>query len=223
MQIESHSKNIVKKPWGYEYLVYEDKNVALWFLYIAYNEKTSLHSHPNKTTGLIVLDGEAKVEFFSDQKLLSKLDKIMIRKGLFHSTKSISKSGTMLFEIETPNNKLDLVRLEDTYGRKGKPYEDASFEYPKLDDCLWISNTENEKIINFSNCLLIVKKLLNIDDLNEFSNDTKLMFLTGGLNTDYDVSLICPGDIITVEVFNKLSQVFKKVKENTSLIIFKNE
>lgn len=222
MQIESHSKNIVKKPWGYEYLVYEDDNVALWFLFIAYDEKTSLHSHPNKTTGLIVLDGEAEVQFFSDCKALSKLDKIMIRKGLFHSTKSKSKSGTMLFEIETPNNKLDLVRLEDTYGRKGKPYEDASYEYPKLHDCLWIDNTENKKI-SFANCNLIIKKLLDITDLKELCNDTKLMFLTGGLDTDYNVSLICPGDIITVEVFKKLSQVFKKVKENTSLIIFQNE
>ena len=64
----------------------------------------------------------------------------MIRKGLFHSTTSISQNGTKLFEIETPNDKLDLVRLEDSYGREGLPYEDSSYEDPKQDDCLWLEN-----------------------------------------------------------------------------------
>ena len=74
MQIESHSSNIIKKPWGYEYLVYQDANVALWFLYIAPNQKTSFHSHPKKTTGLIVLDGKAQVDFFNNENKLDKLE-----------------------------------------------------------------------------------------------------------------------------------------------------
>ena len=52
----------------------------------------------------------------------------MIRKGLFHSTKAISQKGAMIFEIETPVNKHDIVRLEDKYGRAAKPYEGSSFE-----------------------------------------------------------------------------------------------
>ena len=27
-----YEKTIVKKPWGYEYLVYQNDKVALWFL-----------------------------------------------------------------------------------------------------------------------------------------------------------------------------------------------
>ena len=27
-----YESTIVKKPWGYEYLAYENKDVALWFL-----------------------------------------------------------------------------------------------------------------------------------------------------------------------------------------------
>ena len=38
----SYDLNIVKKPWGYEYLVYENQNVGLWFLYIAPNQSTSI-------------------------------------------------------------------------------------------------------------------------------------------------------------------------------------
>jgi mannose-6-phosphate isomerase-like protein (cupin superfamily) len=220
MQIESHSSNIIKKPWGYEYLVYEDATIAIWFLYIAYGEKTSLHSHPSKTTGLIVLDGKAEINFFTDCKVLSKLDKIMIRKGLFHSTKSISETGTMLFEIETPNNKLDLVRLDDAYGRKGKPYEDSSFEYPKKNDCLWIENQNFNEEFSFANCKITKKHIKSTSELYHLKDNIKLMFLEGGIITEYDVPIICPGDIITIEIYKKLSQVFKKVKDETILLIF---
>ena len=61
--MSNYNTNIVKKPWGYEYLAYENDDVALWFLYIKKDHATSLHCHPNKTTGLILLDGEAKVSF----------------------------------------------------------------------------------------------------------------------------------------------------------------
>ena len=56
-----YEKTVVKKPWGYEYLVYQNEKVALWFLYIGYSQQTSMHCHPNKTTGLILLDGEAEL------------------------------------------------------------------------------------------------------------------------------------------------------------------
>ena len=62
-----YKSNIVKKPWGYEYLAYENNQVALWFLYIRHKEKTSMHCHPNKSTGLTLLDGEAEVSFLSDK------------------------------------------------------------------------------------------------------------------------------------------------------------
>ena len=49
--------------------------------------------------------------------------KIMIRPGLFHSTKCLSKDGCILLEIESPIDKNDLVRFKDQYGREQKPYE----------------------------------------------------------------------------------------------------
>ena len=52
-----YEKTVVKKPWGYEYLVYQNDKVALWFLYIGHGHQTSMHCHPNKTTGLILLNG----------------------------------------------------------------------------------------------------------------------------------------------------------------------
>jgi len=224
MQIESHNNNIVKKPWGYEYLVYQDANVALWFLYIAQNQKTSLHSHPKKTTGLIILDGKAQVDFFNNENVLDKLDKIMIRKGMFHSTTSISEHGTKLFEIETPNDKLDLVRLEDSYGREGLPYEDSTYENPKQDDCLWLENLSiyKNQQISFSDCKLTILNVKNITELTCLDSQKNVMILTGGIVTDYEVLIVCPGDIVKIEILQKIETVFNKVKENTFVILFEN-
>ena len=48
-------RNIVKKPWGYEYVIYRNKNkLALTFLDIKHNKQTSLHCHPKKKTGFIM-------------------------------------------------------------------------------------------------------------------------------------------------------------------------
>jgi len=44
----------IKKPWGHEYLLYQNNEVAIWHLFINPYHQTSLHSHPNKKTGLLV-------------------------------------------------------------------------------------------------------------------------------------------------------------------------
>ena len=83
-----YEKTVVKKPWGYEYLAYENEHVALWFLYIDSGQSTSMHCHPNKTTGLMLVDGNVQVSFISNTNDLKPGQKLMIRKGLFHSTDS---------------------------------------------------------------------------------------------------------------------------------------
>ena len=99
----SYDKTIVKKPWGYEYLVYQNDKVGLWFLHIAKNQQTSMHCHPNKTTGLILLDGEAELSFLGDSYKLKPVSKTMIRKGLFHSTKALSEKGAFVFFFLSPS------------------------------------------------------------------------------------------------------------------------
>lgn len=117
---------VVKKPWGEEYLLFENANIAIWHLKINPVFETSLHCHPNKKTGLIVLGGEAEVDFLGDKFRKGPADKIMIRQGVFHRTRNVGASVLELLEIETPNNKADIVRLEDRYGRAHTPYENSS-------------------------------------------------------------------------------------------------
>ena len=52
-----YSKVVVKKPWGYEYLIFENESVAVWILYLKEGALTSMHCHPNKKTSLVVLQG----------------------------------------------------------------------------------------------------------------------------------------------------------------------
>ncbi len=209
----SYDKTIVKKPWGYEYLAYENDKVGLWFLYIAEGQQTSMHCHPNKTTGLILLDGEAELSFLSDSCKLKPVSKTMIRKGLFHSTKATSKNGAFVFEIETPVQKHDLVRLEDKYGREGKPYEDSTFETPKQEDCLWIKNEASD--YNFANCNIKVEKVNDIEVLNTKQDDENIMFLDGGIMTKNGDMVAQAGDIVSGKIVKKLIKLFPTIDNNT--------
>ena len=37
-------KVVVKKPWGYEYLIFQSNNSAIWILYIKPKHQTSMQS-----------------------------------------------------------------------------------------------------------------------------------------------------------------------------------
>lgn len=210
--------NVVKKPWGYEYLIYENKEVAIWFLYIKENHSTSLHCHPKKTTGLALLDGEAEVSFVNNINTLKPGSKIMIRKGLFHSTKATSEKGAFIFEIETPVDKQDLVRFKDNYGRENKAYEDETFEIPKAENCLWIEESKDYK---FANCILSVQNINDISFFSNIDNSFNVIFLQGGILSDKDQRVAGPGDIINVENIKHLTEVFKKLDPTTLIMIIK--
>jgi mannose-6-phosphate isomerase-like protein (cupin superfamily) len=114
---------VVNKPWGYEYLLYENDQVAIWVLYLKNGAQTSMHCHPKKKTSLFVLDGAVKTSSLCDSHALGCRDCVMIDKATFHSTASDSDDGAFIMEIETPPEKTDLVRLKDEYGRENKGYE----------------------------------------------------------------------------------------------------
>ena len=58
-----YCNNVVYKPWGYEYVIYNNTNrLAITFLKINSGHKTSLHCHPKKKTGFIILSGKAQVQ-----------------------------------------------------------------------------------------------------------------------------------------------------------------
>lgn len=222
-----YSKVIVPKPWGYEYLVYENEDVALWFLHIDEDQSTSMHCHPKKTTGLVLLNGIAELSFLADKRIIKGLDKVMIRRGLFHQTKALSKGGIDLFEIETPNDKNDLVRLSDNYDRKNKPYETNYQERTKKH--LWIeenpysSRGYNDYILNgydlHTNLIQDIKQLTKIPDENI------VVFLRGGMmrtidNTNHLVTV--PGDVGLGKIIKQVASQLDGVHPNTLILTINN-
>ena len=219
----NYSSTIVKKPWGYEYLAYENEQVALWFLRINKDQSTSMHCHPKKTTGLVLLDGEAEVSFLADKRQLKSLDKVMIRRGLFHSTKALSTNGAFVFEIETPVDKHDLVRLNDKYGREAKPYEDSSFEIHKDDKCLWIDEPSLNQSFDyqFANCTLRVENIDNISAISSKEDTDLIVFLKGGLVRNVDNTSHCvtiPGDVGFVNIIKQVASQLDGVLSNTIIM-----
>ena len=110
----------------------------------------------------------------------------MIRKGLFHSTKAISEEGANIFEIETPKIKHDIVRLEDKYGREGKPYEGKSFEKEKDSECIFFSDPlENQKnTYIFKNSKITLQSIIKRDAFLQIEDDANIIFLNGGIQSN---------------------------------------
>ncbi len=122
---------VVRKPWGCEYLICDTDAVAVWMLHIGMGHHTSFHAHPRKATSLVVLDGRVRVKTFDQTFLLGPCDGVTLDAGVFHQTFSLSPGGSTLIEIETPNDKFDLVRLRDAYGRKDAAYEGSADYEPR--------------------------------------------------------------------------------------------
>lgn len=120
-----YSKVIVLKPWGHEYLWYQNASVAVWMLYLKPGHATSFHCHLRKRTSLIVLDGKVVCSTFEHRHNLSPLEAVVLEPCVFHTSEATSERGAHLIEIETPPLKSDLVRLKDQFGRAGTGYETA--------------------------------------------------------------------------------------------------
>lgn len=187
-----------KKPWGKEYLLYQNDNVAIWHLFIEPGQSTSLHCHPNKKTGLVVLDGAAKVSFLGGggEKLFPG-EKVMVRQGVFHQSTSKNNSILQLLEIETPVDKADIVRLKDRYGRAGQSYTEDNI----LDiEPIILSNQD----INIGCCHV------KFTDLNDDSNYQlyDCFMITNGIIMFNDFQVAGPGDILSIKNLDHLISEF---------------
>lgn len=199
-----YSKVMVKKPWGYEYLIFSNQDVAVWVLSMHGGAKTSLHAHPRKKTGLIVLAGDARVSTFSSAHEVTCGHGCMIEKGVFHSTEALSPEGTMVMEIETPIYKSDLVRLADAYGRSGKGYEGLEHHetrHAALGHFHEKSNRyHSEK--QFGDCMLTIVRPENkqhFDTLRQRHAPHAVMVLDGGFLNERDERILEKGDCASAD------------------------
>ena len=201
---------IVNKPWGYEYLMYQNGAVGLWYLSIRHGARTSLHCHPRKKTGLVLLDGEAVVQFLNDSMPLKPLGKLMIRPGLFHSTTAVSPEGIALIEIENPCDKTNLVRLEDEYDRQEKPYEGAEALAPLHEACVRFEEPEAGRPRRYTlhSCRFSVERIEDAAGLRERDLREVIVVLDGGLASKSGEPVLSPGDVVSASTSARLAQTF---------------
>jgi pyruvate dehydrogenase E1 component alpha subunit len=216
---------VVYKPWGYEYLVFQNASVAVWFLHLNYGEATSLHCHPKKKTGLILLSGEAVISFLNDSSSLRPLGRMVIRPGLFHSTRAVSPEGINLLEIETPVEKENLVRFEDAYGREGKAYEGADKMAPIPENFVRFRTPEEGKIHSYEmqGTRLYVEKITDLSVLQSRPATEAIAVLDGGLMSDKGEFIVAPGDVGSLGSLARVAKAFKSPQGITLLTLQTDE
>ena len=220
MSNDIYNDVIVKKPWGYEYLCFANKTVAIWLLRIDYNESTSMHCHPNKNTGLIVLNGSIELSFLTNKVLLNGLKKINIFQSRFHSSKAISQDGAFLLEIETPEDKNDLIRLYDNYGRENKGYEGKTNFIAKPKSAINFRKAKYApSIVNAYGCSLQHKLLKDKSDFDYLEDEDLIVFTNGGLEAGENKKIVRPADVIDGKSLKLLSSRFILENGTSSLII----
>jgi D-glycero-beta-D-manno-heptose 1-phosphate adenylyltransferase len=126
-----YAKKVCIKPWGHEFLVFENSKTALWCLTLKKDSSTSLHCHYKKDTLLVVLSGCIKVGFHDGSFVsLSQMKSIYIPKQKFHSIGSFAPESSVL-EMEifcddlSFTDKNDLLRIDDPYRRNPFGYESS--------------------------------------------------------------------------------------------------
>jgi rfaE bifunctional protein nucleotidyltransferase chain/domain len=134
------------KPWGYEYMAYQSKEVGVWILNVNQGQQTSVHCHFHKDTVLCVLSGTFRIELYNDFKILNEGDVCYIPACMFHGIFAYSPNAVLL-EVEVyhrytdcgidgaegarleHSDKNDLLRLRDVYTRDKNTYMGSAVEY----------------------------------------------------------------------------------------------
>jgi mannose-6-phosphate isomerase-like protein (cupin superfamily) len=202
---------VVHKPWGYEYLIYQNSVLAIWYLHIKEEAATSLHCHPTKKTGLILLSGEAVVSFMNETMPLKSISKLMIRPGLFHSTKAVSLGGISVLELETPPDKANLVRFEDKYGREDQSYEGPESMTPLPESYVRFRGPEEGRAHEYrlGDAVVSLQKIAKVSEIAEMPAETIIAVIEGGLVSNAGDPIVTPGDVGSYASLIRLAAAFQ--------------
>ncbi|MDA1334984.1 MAG: hypothetical protein O2794_03150 [bacterium] len=199
---------VIKKPWGQEYLIFRNDNIAIWILHIKQGCQTSMHCHPNKKTSLAVLSGEVRFCTLDIEETIIAGEGRLIEKGVFHSSEALSEEGVLIMETETPTNKKDLIRLKDEYGRSGKGYEGTSNHIPVGD--LPHFHGDNDRYHtdkSFGECSLTVIRHEEGGDMDEklkTLHPSVVAVLHGDLKDDSGEIIMEVGDVASWEYLKEV-------------------
>lgn len=225
----NYTNSVIKKPWGEEYIVFnKGKKICITYLKIKKNFSTSLHCHPQKKTGFLILKGVAEVQVGIYKKNIKKyqpMSILVLRPGLFHRIKASENSDLFALEIENPFIKSDLVRMEDRYGRDKKGYEslkhsrklnveDVKFKIPKI-------NKKNKYKLNGTN--IEISYFKNFKNFKLYDDKSISIILDGRMISDNKKTVITTGEIVKSFTLRKLNNFFSIDKKILVLKAKKNK
>ncbi len=222
---EIYDTGIVKKPWGFEYVLLRDKNsVSVTFLNIDYKKQTSLHCHPKKKTGFIILKGNAQVQYGiykENNKKYKPLSRLVMRPGLFHSIKSTSKSGLIALELESPVDKNDLIRFKDNYGRESKSYEGKNYIKNSFKKKFVMNfKSYKEQKFKIDDVLVKLEKHRTFNSINNKDISTSAI-IKGSIKDKKGKVVIEKGEIVKTKTLKILSKAFNNKNILTILRVSK--
>lgn len=177
------SKKIINKPWGYEFVIFQNKNFAIWVLCIKPKKYTSMHCHALKRTILIPLNNKLRISTLENIYNNKKIYNISPR--VFHQTYNNGLKDKFLIEIEFPNLKNDIIRMHDYYGRLSNKFSKEN----KLNS-IKKNNYLLEKKIKFKNIKFGKKNFIFLQNL--YNKDSLIL---NSFKKKFDYLIILDGTI----------------------------
>jgi rfaE bifunctional protein nucleotidyltransferase chain/domain len=213
MKIDYFNK-VNDKPWGKEYLAYQNKNIGIWILHVNAEQETSLHCHFKKDTILIPLTGHFKINLYNDYRILSMFESLYIPRNTFHGIHSYTDNGILMeIEIYTEQieytDKNDLLRIKDIYNRDKDKYETSIFERTPEENEVMMFAYPNKYTLGKTNI-----SILKINDISKLDKYDKIILLEGSLYVD--------GKRITSGSFVDLNNSHSVLSENIELLCISN-
>ena len=208
-------KKINDKPWGKEYLAFQNKEIGIWILHVNKNQETSLHCHFKKDTILIPISGCFKINLFNKFVILNLFDSIYVPRNTFHGIHSYSDNAILMeIEIYTEHisytDKNDLLRIKDIYNRDKTQYETSVIERIPYENEIMVFKSSNQYSINNTE--------VKIDDITSLEE----------LKTKYDKVILLEGSIysnnskITSGSFIDLNCNYSFLTDYVKVICFSN-
>lgn len=187
------------KPWGKEYLAFQNKYIGIWILYIDCNQETSLHCHFKKDTILMPLSGCLKINLFNNEyRILNMFESLYVPRNTFHGIHSYVNNGIIMeIEIYTEDieytDKNDLLRIKDMYERDKDKYETSVLERIVKDSEIMKFIDKNNYILDNTNISIL--KTNNLIELKDKYD--KILLLEGSLYSDG--KRLTPGSFIDLK------------------------
>jgi len=210
------SKVYVPKPWGREYIVYENEYCAIWLLELNPGAETSFHCHSKKSTGLICLEGSIELRLLNHTHYIGPLGKINIHPGRFHSSRNTSNVTSYMLEIESPVNKCDLIRWDDKNGRVNSMYESNNLPFqndePRLDLSSLVWGQLSKIRFNANTFSMIDNQLLA--SRSPLGSARVFPVLSGGFIDELSQQkFLGPGDVLSRNDLTSLVERFQPSKD----------